>query len=94
MHEDVSFESQWGEKQPFLISYSVVLAITKDNVDALPTLFKIYDISAVFDTCTLWQVARVILVATTFFKLISVGRDRIEFVNTRFGYNNLCDILI
>lgn len=94
MHEDVSFESQRGERQPFLTSYSVVLAITKDNVDAPPTLFKTYDTSAAFDTCTLWQVARATAAATTFFKSISVGRDGIEFVDAGFGYNNPCDILI
>lgn len=76
------------------IYYSVVLAITKDNVDAPPTLFKTYDRSAAFDGSTLWQVARATSAATTFFKSIKVGRDEIEFIDAGFGYNNPCSILI
>jgi patatin-like phospholipase/acyl hydrolase len=72
----------------------VVLAITKDNVDAPPTLFKTYDRSAAFDSSTLWQVARATSAATTFFKSIKVGRDEIEFIDAGFGYNNPCNILI
>jgi patatin-like phospholipase/acyl hydrolase len=72
----------------------VVLAITKDNVDAPPTLFKTYDTSASLDSCTIWQVARATSAATTFFKSIKVGRDEIEFVDAGFGYNNPCEILI
>ena len=74
--------------------HSVVLAITKDNVDAPPTLFKTYDTSASLDSCTIWQVARATSAATTFFKPIKVGRDEIEFVDAGFGYNNPCEILI
>ncbi|CAI7590894.1 unnamed protein product [Penicillium bialowiezense] len=73
---------------------TVVLAITKDNVDAPPTLFKTYDRSAAFDGSTLWQVARATSAATTFFKSIKVGRDEIEFIDAGFGYNNPCSILI
>jgi hypothetical protein len=72
----------------------VVLAITKDNIDAPPTLFKTYDQSAAFDGATLWQVARATSAATTFFKSIKVGRDEIEFIDAGFGYNNPCSILI
>lgn len=72
----------------------MVLAITKDNVDALPTLFKTYDRSAAYDTSSLWQVARATSAATTFFKSIKLGRDEIEFVDAGFGYNNPCDILV
>lgn len=71
-----------------------MLAITKDNVDALPTLFKTYDTSASLDGCTIWQVARATSAATTFFKPIRVGRDDIEFIDAGFGYNNPCEILI
>ena len=77
-----------------LICHSVVLAITKDNVDAPPTLFKTYDTSASLDGCTIWQVARATSAATTFFKSIKVGRDEIEFVDAGFGYNNPSEILI
>jgi patatin-like phospholipase/acyl hydrolase len=72
----------------------VVLAITKENVDALPTLFKTYDTSASLESCTIWQVARATSAATTFFKSIKVGRDEIEFIDAGFGYNNPCEILI
>ncbi|KND88608.1 hypothetical protein TOPH_06707 [Tolypocladium ophioglossoides CBS 100239] len=75
-------------------SGNVVLAITKDNVDAPPTLFKTYDTSASLSSCTIWQVARATSAATTFFKSIKVGRDEIEFVDAAFGYNNPCRILI
>lgn len=77
-----------------LTDHSVVLAITKDNVDAPPTLFKTYDSSAAFNNCTLWQIARATSAATTFFKSIKVGRDDIEFIDAGFGYNNPCSILI
>jgi hypothetical protein len=77
-----------------LTRHSVVLAITKNNVDAPPTLFKTYDTSAGFDGCTIWQVARATSAATTFFKSIRVGRDGIEFVDAGFGCNNPCEILI
>ncbi|KAH7147011.1 hypothetical protein B0J13DRAFT_621934 [Dactylonectria estremocensis] len=37
---------------------SVVLAITKDNIDAPPTLFTTYDTSTSLSGCTIWQVAQ------------------------------------
>ncbi|KAL0938197.1 phosphorylase superfamily protein [Colletotrichum truncatum] len=73
---------------------TVVLAITKDNVDAPPTLFTTYDTSADFRDCAIWQVARATSAATTFFKPIGVGRDGVEFVDAGFGYNNPCEILV
>jgi patatin-like phospholipase/acyl hydrolase len=73
---------------------SVVLAITKDNVDARPTLFKTYDGTKSFEDCTIWQVARATSAATTFFKSIKCGRDEIEFIDAGFGYNNPCEVLI
>ncbi|KAH8201376.1 hypothetical protein TruAng_004459 [Truncatella angustata] len=72
----------------------VALAITKDNVDAPPTLFKTYDNTADFEDCAIWQVARATSAATTFFKSIKLGRDAIEFIDAGFGYNNPCRILI
>ena len=77
-----------------LRSFSVVLAITKDNVDARPTLFTTYDTSRPLDGCTIWEVARATSAATTFFKPICVGRDGIEFVDAGFGYNNPCEVLV
>ncbi|KAH8600184.1 beta-lactamase/transpeptidase-like protein [Bisporella sp. PMI_857] len=73
---------------------TVVLAITKDNVDAPPTLFKSYDTKTSFKDCTIWQVARATSAATTFFKSIKCGRDDIQFVDAGFGYNNPCEVLI
>ncbi|EWZ28291.1 hypothetical protein FOZG_17997 [Fusarium oxysporum Fo47] len=73
---------------------TAVLAITKQNLDAPPTLFTTYDSSASFHGCTIWQVARATSAATTFFKSIKVGRDEIEFVNAGFGYNNPCEVLL
>jgi patatin-like phospholipase/acyl hydrolase len=76
------------------MSNSVVLAITKDNVEARPTLFTTYDKSDSFKDCTIWQVARATSAATTFFKSIKCGRDEIEFIDAGFGYNNPCDVLL
>ncbi|KAI1125085.1 acyl transferase/acyl hydrolase/lysophospholipase [Nemania abortiva] len=73
---------------------TVVLAITKDNVDATPTLFTTYDTSASYKGCTIWQVARATSAATTFFKSIKVGRDNVEFIDAGFGTNNPCELLI
>ncbi|RAK77675.1 FabD/lysophospholipase-like protein [Aspergillus fijiensis CBS 313.89] len=85
-HSDMVFRDHTCKK-------TVVLASTKDNVDAPPTLFRTYDSSTAFETASLWQVARATSAATTFFKSIKVGRDRIEFVDAGFGYNNPCEIL-
>lgn len=58
-----------------LTRYSVVLAITKDNVDTL-TLFKRHNMSASFDGCIIWQVAQAASVATTSFESIKVNETR------------------
>lgn len=73
---------------------SVVLAITKANVDTGPTLFTTYDSSTTFQDCTIWQVARATSAATTFFKSIELGRDKVEFIDAGFGYNNPCEVLV
>ncbi|KAJ9131753.1 FabD/lysophospholipase-like protein [Coniochaeta hoffmannii] len=73
---------------------TVVLAITKDNVDARPTLLATYDTSAALHGSTIWQVARATSAATTFFKPISVGGDGIDFIDAGFRYNNPCEVLI
>lgn len=77
-----------------MTSPRTVLAITKDNVDARPTLFTTYDTSAALHGCTIWHVARATSAATTFFKPIKVGRDDIEFIDAGFGYNNPCEVLV
>lgn len=71
-----------------------MLAITKENIDAPPTIFRSYDSSSAFQTCKIWQVARATSAATTFFKPIKVGRDGVEFIDAGFGYNNPCEVLI
>ncbi|KAI1778195.1 acyl transferase/acyl hydrolase/lysophospholipase [Hypoxylon cercidicola] len=73
---------------------TVVLAVTKENVDARPTLFKTYDTTSGFRDCTIWEVARATSAASTFFKPIRCGRDQIEFIDAAFGYNNPCEALI
>ena len=72
----------------------MVLAITKENVNALPMLFKTYDTPTSFEDCTIWEVARATSAATTFFKPIKVGRDGTEFIDAAFGHNNPCEVLI
>src|SRR5262245_43206640 len=76
------------------IFHSVVLAITKKDVDVLPTLFKTYAQSRSLRDCTIWQVARATSAATTFFKSIKCGRDGIEFIDAGFGYNIPCGVLL
>ena len=71
-----------------------ILAITKANVDALPTLFRTYDTSDSLKDCAIWEVARATSAATTFFKSIKCGRDEIEFIDAGFGCNNPCEILL
>ncbi|KAL1989597.1 hypothetical protein VTN49DRAFT_6794 [Thermomyces lanuginosus] len=73
---------------------TAVLAITKDNVDAPPTLFTTYESSTAFESCTIWEVARATSATVGFFDSIRLGRDEIEFVDAAFGYNNPCEILL
>lgn len=72
----------------------MVLAITKANIDATPTLFTTYDKSDAYNGCSIWQVARATSAATTFFKSITLGRDKVEFIDAGFGHNNPCEVLI
>ncbi|KAI0544963.1 acyl transferase/acyl hydrolase/lysophospholipase [Xylaria curta] len=88
-HENAGFRSTSCTK-------TAVLAITKDNVDASPTLFTTYDTATnlSYRDCAIWQVARATSAATTFFKSIKVGRDNVEFIDAGFGCNNPCKVLI
>ncbi|KAK0638483.1 acyl transferase/acyl hydrolase/lysophospholipase [Cercophora newfieldiana] len=86
-HSNLEFEDKTCTK-------TVVLAITKNDVDAPPTLFTTYDMPARFRGSTICQVARATSAATTFFKPATVGREGIEFVDAAFGYNNPCEVLI
>lgn len=96
VHKNVRFPSigPYYEKNGIDLLYRVVLAITKVNVDALPTLFTTYDASESYESCTIWQVARATSAATTFFKSIALGRDNVEFIDAGFGHNNPCEVLI
>ncbi|KAI0415258.1 acyl transferase/acyl hydrolase/lysophospholipase [Xylaria grammica] len=73
---------------------TAVVAITKENVNAEPTLLKSYDNSPNYRSCSIWQVARATSAATTFFKSIRIGRDEVEFIDAGFGYNNPCELII
>lgn len=73
---------------------TIVLAITKSDVDALPTLFKTYDRSNELAGCKIWEVGRATSAATTFFKSIKCGPNEIEYIDAGFGYNNPCQILL
>ncbi|KAL1972370.1 hypothetical protein VTN31DRAFT_6784 [Thermomyces dupontii] len=68
--------------------------MTKDNIDAPPTLFRTYYSSTAFKSCTIWEVARATSAAVNFFESIKLGRDEIEFIDAAFGYNNPCEVLI
>lgn len=94
LYQDVCLQACLEQNARFLTYISTVLAITKDNIDTLPTLFNTSDTSAGLGGCTIWQVARATSAATTFFKPIKLGRDEIEFVDAGFGYNNPCEVLI
>ncbi|XDG01449.1 hypothetical protein ABKA04_001064 [Annulohypoxylon sp. FPYF3050] len=73
---------------------TAILAVTKDNVDASPTILSTYDTSTRFEGCAIWEIARATSAATTFFKSIKLGRDKIEFIDAAFGCNNPCGVLI
>lgn len=83
-----------AELRLVLTSNRVVLALTKDNIDAGPTLFRTYDKSTSLKDCTIWEVARAISATPTFFKPIKLGKEGTEYIDAGFGYNNPCDKLI
>lgn len=77
-----------------LKGYRIVLATTKENINAVPTLFRTYDQTTAFHGCAIWEVARATSAATSFFKSIKCGRDHIEFIDAALGFNNPCEELI
>jgi patatin-like phospholipase/acyl hydrolase len=81
--------TQW-----WLTFISVVLAVTKEDVGAPVTKFRTHNISDDFQDCKIWEVARATSAATTFFPSISVGQQRIEFIDAGFGHNNPSEVLI
>ncbi|KAL2888384.1 Vegetative incompatibility protein HET-E-1 [Ceratocystis lukuohia] len=86
-HEDMLFAQQDCTK-------TAVLAMTKDNIETLPTLFKTYHVPGCFEGCKVWEVARATSAAITLFDPIKLGRDEIEFIDASYGYNNPCEALI
>src|SRR4051794_28383295 len=52
---------------PKATTKTVVLATTKINVTAGPTLFRTYDTEPAWKDCKVWEVARATAAATTFF---------------------------
>ncbi|KAL2890567.1 Vegetative incompatibility protein HET-E-1 [Ceratocystis lukuohia] len=73
---------------------TAVLAMTKDNIETLPTLFKTYCVPGCLTGCRVWEVARATSAAVTLFDPIKLGRDKIEFINASYGHNNPCETLI
>ncbi|KAL2885585.1 Vegetative incompatibility protein HET-E-1 [Ceratocystis lukuohia] len=74
---------------------TAVLAVTKNNVETLPTIFTTYPpLTTGLGKCTVWEIARATSAAVPFFKPIKLGRERIEFIDAAFGNNNPCEILI
>jgi patatin-like phospholipase/acyl hydrolase len=81
------YENEGGSK-------TVVLAITSVDVSAAVTKFKTYDVDPAWKDCKIWEVARATSAATTFFKPIKCGRDKIKFCDAAFGTNNPCEVLV
>ncbi|KAL2885559.1 Vegetative incompatibility protein HET-E-1 [Ceratocystis lukuohia] len=74
---------------------TAVLAVTKNNVETLPTIFTTYPpLTTSLSTCTVWEIARATSAAVAFFKPFKLGRDGIEFIDAAFGNNNPCETLI
>ncbi|KAL2887646.1 Patatin/Phospholipase A2-like protein [Ceratocystis lukuohia] len=74
---------------------TAVLAVTKNNVDTLPILFKTYGQNDDnISDCKAWEVARATTAAVGFFKSVKIGRDNIEYIDAAFGHNNPCEMLI
>lgn len=72
----------------------IVLAATKQDLSARPTLFRTYDSSSEFRDCSICEVAMATSAATTFFKSVKMGPNGIDFVDAALGYNNPSEVLI
>ncbi|PHH49483.1 hypothetical protein CFIMG_006583RA [Ceratocystis fimbriata CBS 114723] len=73
---------------------TVVLAMTKVNLDTVPTFLATHHTAKAFSKCKIWEVARATSAAVEFFDSIKIGRDEIEFIDAGFGYSNPCEVLI
>ncbi|KAL2884710.1 Vegetative incompatibility protein HET-E-1 [Ceratocystis lukuohia] len=85
-HDEMLYMNEQGTK-------TAVLAMTKANVDTLPTIFKTYGKSTHLTECKVWEVARATSAAIDFFDPIKLGCDDIEFIDASYGYSNPCEVL-
>ncbi|KAL2889493.1 Vegetative incompatibility protein HET-E-1 [Ceratocystis lukuohia] len=86
-HENIRFHNPDSTK-------TAVLAMTRANVEALPTILATYSTSMSLRECKVWEVARATSAHLSFFDSIKIGRDEEEFIDASYGYNNPCEILI
>ncbi|PHH49546.1 Vegetative incompatibility protein HET-E-1 [Ceratocystis fimbriata CBS 114723] len=70
------------------------MAMTKANIETLPTFLRTYRTPEYLTDCNVWQAARATSAAITLFDPIKLGRNGIEFIDSSYGYNNPCEALI
>ncbi|PHH53425.1 Vegetative incompatibility protein HET-E-1 [Ceratocystis fimbriata CBS 114723] len=87
VHHDMLFTAE-------LCTKTAVLAMTKVNLETIPTFFTTYDAPGNLTGCKVWEVARATSAAITLFDSIKLGRDEIKFIDASYGYNNPCEALI
>ncbi|KAL2888321.1 hypothetical protein HOO65_040658 [Ceratocystis lukuohia] len=73
-------------QQPY--TNTVVLAMTKANIDAHPILFKTYRVTASFSEFKIREAGRATSAIVSVFKPIKLGRENEEFMNSSFGHSN------
>ncbi|PHH54974.1 Vegetative incompatibility protein HET-E-1 [Ceratocystis fimbriata CBS 114723] len=73
---------------------TAVLAMTKANIETLPTFLTTYHNSGSLTGCKVWEAARATSAAINLFDPINLGRDEIQFIDASYGYNNPCEALI
>jgi patatin-like phospholipase/acyl hydrolase len=81
-------------RNALLTLYSVVLAVTKEDVGAPTTKFKTYNIGDDFRDYKVWEIARATSAVTTFFPSFSCGLQEIEFIDAGFRHNNPTKVLL
>ncbi|KAL2889223.1 Vegetative incompatibility protein HET-E-1 [Ceratocystis lukuohia] len=86
-HEDILFPDEHCTR-------TAVLAMSASKFHTRPTLLKTYDSSGCFRKCTVSEVARATSAAVAFFDSVKLSRHHIEFLDTRYWYNNPCQQLI
>ncbi|KAL1887721.1 hypothetical protein Cpir12675_006435 [Ceratocystis pirilliformis] len=87
MHQDMLFRDEECIK-------TAVLALTKANMETLPTLLTTYGISRSFAQCTVSEVAKAASAANNLSGSIKTGQDEEVFIDAQYGYNNPCEVLI